>query len=547
MNRAIERHQCNEARTIPVIIRDCDWLETPLKVLQGIPRDNQAVASRGDRYARDTPWKQVAREIGEIAKQLQAKLEAKKKARLRQEGMEAYQQKAEEIFDGAFSPGQNRLLEKLAKNHQLSKVDVQRIRGKVETAYQSKKDAIQDFRVLVLEEISHYGGLTDRAKETLQSLRPTQYISEADAKQIEQKVLVQWQQAEEEQRQLERQQEAEREAKRKQQKAEKERQEWEAELTRQQEEQERQKREEEEHQNHLPSSTNEVDQLHTFSFDVVLLDAKGKEKQRTQKSSQYFAETLAPGIDLEMVAIPGGQFLMGSPDVAGYDPNVAGYDDERPQHQVHVPPFFLGKYPVTQAQWRAVAVLEKVKIDLTPEPSGFKGNQRPVEMVSWLEAVEFCDRISHHTGNTYQLPSEAEWEYACRAGTTTPYHFGSAISPDFANFDNAIGQTSDVGHFRVANDFGLFDMHGNVWEWCFDKYQNSYIGSSSEGLALVSKNDNYYRLLRGGSWGFDPGDCRSARRYESSQFYRFNIYGFRVMCVGSLRSELVEGISSGVQ
>ncbi len=175
-------------------------------------------------------------------------------------------------------------------------------------------------------------------------------------------------------------------------------------------------------------------------------------------------EELGSGVILEMVRVPGGDFLMGSPE-------GEGGDDERPQHRVKVEPFMMGKYPVTQAQWRAVAALPKVKQDLEPEPSFFKDDNKPVEAVSWDNAVEFCQRLTRHTGKDYRLPSEAEWEYACRAGTTTAFHFGDTITSDLANYNASKGDefgskgkylatTTDVGSYP-ANRFGLYDMHGN--------------------------------------------------------------------------------------
>ncbi|MFM5947151.1 MAG: formylglycine-generating enzyme family protein, partial [Dolichospermum sp.] len=128
-------------------------------------------------------------------------------------------------------------------------------------------------------------------------------------------------------------------------------------------------------------------------------------------------------LKLETIAIPGGTFMMGSPE------NEEGsINSERPQHEVTIKPFLMGKYPVTQAQWRTVAALEKVNIDLASYPSYFEGDNRPVEQVSWHDAIEFCARLSNYTKKPYRLPTEAQWEYACRAGTTTPFHFGDRIT-----------------------------------------------------------------------------------------------------------------------
>jgi formylglycine-generating enzyme required for sulfatase activity len=229
-------------------------------------------------------------------------------------------------------------------------------------------------------------------------------------------------------------------------------------------------------------------------------------------------EDLGNGISLELVEIPGGKFWMGSPDG-----EEGSYNDERPQHEVKVSSFLMGKYPVTQAQWRVVALLDRVERDLNPEPSYLKGDvRRPVESVSWYEAVEFCERLTHFSMEKgqkqkyrYRLPSEAEWEYTCRAGTETSYNFGKKISPVLANYiETARGRTTPVGRFQVANGFGIYDMCGNVFEWCEDHWHDNYEGAPTDGSAWLRKNGNDYRLLRGGSWADYPRYCRSARRYQ---------------------------------
>lgn len=234
-------------------------------------------------------------------------------------------------------------------------------------------------------------------------------------------------------------------------------------------------------------------------------------------------ENLGNGVVLEMVAIPGGKFLMGSPE-------GQGDDSEKPQHQVTVPPFFMGKYPVTQAQWERVADLPKVKIDLRSKPSHFKGANLPVENVSWHDAQEFCARLSKATGKLYRLPSEAEWEYACRANTTTPYYFGDTITTDLVNHRNKYGQTTEVGKFP-PNAFGLYDMHGNVWEWCEDGWHGNYINAPiwpNDSIPWISSNNK--QILRGGSWIDLRGLCRSACRNGNNAYYRCYDYGFRVAC-----------------
>jgi formylglycine-generating enzyme required for sulfatase activity len=229
---------------------------------------------------------------------------------------------------------------------------------------------------------------------------------------------------------------------------------------------------------------------------------------------------------------------MGSPKT-----EAESYDEERPQYQVTIEPFFIGKYLVTQVQWQVVAALSKVDRDLNPNPSYFKGDNRPVECICWYDAVEFCKRLSQTTGRDYRLPSEVEWEYACRAGTTTPFHFGETITTELANYNgNYIysngfkgeyrKQTTPVGYFP-ANAFGLYDMHGNVWEWCTDTLHRNYEGAPRDGSAWLEDDNTYnqMRLLRGGSWHSYPGKCRSAYRYWSpSKHSCFNI-GFRVVSV----------------
>jgi formylglycine-generating enzyme required for sulfatase activity len=257
-----------------------------------------------------------------------------------------------------------------------------------------------------------------------------------------------------------------------------------------------------------------------------------------------FVEDLGNGVILEMAAIPGGTFIMGSP------PEELGHrDNESPQHSVTVQPFFMGKYQVTQAQWRFVAQLAQVNRELEQDPSNFKGDNRPVEQVSWYDAVEFCDRLSSHTKRQYRLPSETEWEYACRAGTTTPFHFGETITTDLANYDGnyTYGQgskgvyreeTTAVGSFGVANNFGLYDMHGNLDEWCLDDWHDNYKDAPTDGSAWFSSDkDKIGRaVLRGGSWVYGSQCCRSASRYGNVRDNQYGSIGFRVVCSGAART-----------
>ncbi|KOP28179.1 hypothetical protein AMR41_01370 [Hapalosiphon sp. MRB220] len=272
--------------------------------------------------------------------------------------------------------------------------------------------------------------------------------------------------------------------------------------------------------------------------------------QWERRQAQYFSEDLGNGINLDMVAIRGGMFTMGSPEN-----EAESSDSERPQHEVTVPPFFMGKYPITQAQWRVIASRQDLKVnhDLEPNPSKFKDSEEsdrcPVEEVSWYDAVEFCARLSKQTGKEYRLPSEAEWEYACRAGTTTPFHFGETITSELANYraTETYGaetysagvkgtyqeKTTEVGSFGVANAFGLYDMHGNVWEWCLDDWHSNYEGAPTDGSAWFDHNlfqKQGGALLRGGSWIIHPTLCRSAFRYGILRDHLNNFIGFRVVC-----------------
>ncbi|NES20288.1 MAG: SUMF1/EgtB/PvdO family nonheme iron enzyme [Symploca sp. SIO3E6] len=285
----------------------------------------------------------------------------------------------------------------------------------------------------------------------------------------------------------------------------------------------------------LPIDKGKVN-LKPFNFDVVTVDSQGKETSPNSRQAKFFAQDLGNRVMLEMVEIPGGKFMRGSlPTEKGHT------NQESPQIEVTVPPFFIGKYPVTQAQWRVVAALPKVKIDLEAEPSGFKGDNLPVEQVSWYDAEEFCARLSTKSRHTYRLPSEAEWEYACRAGTTTPFHFGETITSKLANYKGIetyhsepegpfLDQTTPVGHFQVANAFGLYDIHGNVREWCKDTWHKSYRGVPQDGSAWNSNNDNDSRLLRGGNWFSPPVQCRSAFRTSNSPGASSDKVGFRVVC-----------------
>jgi formylglycine-generating enzyme required for sulfatase activity len=301
---------------------------------------------------------------------------------------------------------------------------------------------------------------------------------------------------------------------------------------------------------------------------------------RQPRQVQGFREPLAEEVALTLLWIPPGRFWMGSPEK---EPERR--DSEGPQHLVQVPGFFMSQTPITQAQWREVAgwqarAGESWGRELEREPSFFQpsphpkalgwvdgtfsllpgeasSDQRPVENVSWEDAMEFCNRLSQRTGRHYTLPSEAQWEYACRAGTTTPFHFGATITPELANSDGSSAyangpkgkyrkQTTPVGMFP-ANAWGLQDLHGNVLEWCLDEWHESYEGAPEDGSAWLSKSesnqtatkkmennssrDEERRLLRGGSWIYSPRFCRSAFRVHLLPDSASDYVGFRVVCL----------------
>ena len=267
------------------------------------------------------------------------------------------------------------------------------------------------------------------------------------------------------------------------------------------------------------------------------LQAMGFLEQLEQEEVREHAE--AKAVALTMVKIPAGSFLMGSPED---EPQRS--DDEGPQHEVTLGAFFMTQTPITQAQWRTVAAWQKLERDLKPNPSKFKGANRPVERVSWFDAQEFCRRLSQRTGKRYGLPSEAQWEYACRAGSTAPFYFGVTLTPELANYNgNFIYANGPNGRYREqtievasfpANGWGLHDMHGNVWEWCADHWDSHYYDAPDDGRPRIYPHAGMdaRRLLRGGSWVDLPADCRSATRSSGARpGLRSSGLGFRVCCL----------------
>ncbi len=264
--------------------------------------------------------------------------------------------------------------------------------------------------------------------------------------------------------------------------------------------------------------------LQSFRFETAQItshDSRNVQIQRSQKEAKQFIHDLGNGVKLEMVEIPAGRFQMGS---AHGEANAGSA--EYPQHSVNVPSFFLSKYAITQQQYQRI---------IGSNPSHFKGDLLPVENVNWQDAQAFCAKLSER-GHGYRLPSEAEWEYACRAGTTKPFYFGDTIAPSLVNYNGGYPyagapkgeyrqKTTPVGSF-LANGFGLFDMHGNVWEWCEDDWHENYNGAPSDGGAWKTGGNSQYHVLRGGSWSSNAQLCRSANRNWLDG--RYDSIGFRV-------------------
>ncbi|MGD1807798.1 SUMF1/EgtB/PvdO family nonheme iron enzyme [Dapis sp. BLCC M126] len=283
-----------------------------------------------------------------------------------------------------------------------------------------------------------------------------------------------------------------------------------------------------------PPSKAESEKGELFTFEVVTVDNSGYIINRTQRSARQKIEDLGNGIKLEMVYIPGGSFLMGSPDN-----EERRNKNESPQHEVTLQPFYMSKYPITQEQYLVI---------MRNNPSRFKGGNRPVENVSWHKAREFCQNLSLKTKKTYTLPSESQWEYACRAGTTTPFYFGETITSELVNYNGNYPygnapkgryrqETTEVGIFR-PNAFGLYDMHGNVWEWCQDTWHSNYNGAPNDGSAWETQEKGFFKqiisgrglkVLRGGSWYGYSRHSRCARRSLYLAVYFYDDRGFRIV------------------
>jgi formylglycine-generating enzyme required for sulfatase activity len=248
----------------------------------------------------------------------------------------------------------------------------------------------------------------------------------------------------------------------------------------------------------------------------MLLAKVDKAIQAAGGQAREITLTLAKGVTMKLVLVPAGKFTMGSPD------SEAGRrSDEGPQHVVTISkPFYVGMTEVTQAQYAAV---------MGVNPSKFKGPDNPVEQVCWLEAVEFCGKLSRAAKKTVRLPTEAEWEYACRSGKQTAYCYGDDPGKlgDYAWFEgNSYRKPHPVGQ-KKPNRAGLFDIYGNVWEWCSDWYAPSY--ANAKALGPTGPGSGTDRVMRGGCCGHMPPICRSACRDRGAPIGRNFDIGFRVV------------------
>jgi formylglycine-generating enzyme required for sulfatase activity len=261
-----------------------------------------------------------------------------------------------------------------------------------------------------------------------------------------------------------------------------------------------------------------------LEFETPTLNIQGEIVAWTRYGAEQVREDLGNDLCLDMLIIPSGVYQMGSP----HHPRNP---DEQPQHLVTIKAFMMSKFLITQAQWRAM--LGKIP------PCRFRGDDLPVERVSWDDAQKFCQQLSKKTGRSYHLPSETQWEYACRAGTSTPFSFGETMISDLANYNGEhtfrgeprgiyFHSTSAGGKFP-PNAFGLYDMHGNLWEWCADNWLEDYSASPRDSSSYQN-TDSHYRVARGGSWHEPPALCRSAARLRVLQADADEFTGFRVIC-----------------
>jgi formylglycine-generating enzyme required for sulfatase activity len=249
----------------------------------------------------------------------------------------------------------------------------------------------------------------------------------------------------------------------------------------------------------------------TISFDLVKVEIPTAPP--SAGSGSFSGETISGALPgMTFVKIPSGSFQMGSNED----------DSEKPIHPVNIKSFYMMTTEVTQAMWKEI---------MGDNPSNWKGDNLPVECVSWNDVQEFLKKLNQRDpGRNYRLPSEAEWEYACRAGTTTRYYNGDNANTlgEIAWYGNNSGNATHPVGQKKANSWGLYDMSGNVWEWCEDYWHDDYTGAPTNGSAWLSPSSSY-RVLRGGSWIYFDSSCRSADRSYYYPSYRSGYDGFRLV------------------
>ena len=285
-------------------------------------------------------------------------------------------------------------------------------------------------------------------------------------------------------------------------------------------------------------------------FLLLLISVTGFVPRRTVRA-QDKSKTITNSIGMKLNFIPAGKFLMGSPATE------KERDPEELQHEVAITrPFYMGVFEVTQGEYEKLMGKPKEGGKYNPWNRGAffaQGPDYPMDQATWTQAVEYCKRLSalpaeKKAGRTYRLPTEAEWEYACRAGSKTVFHVGDALSSDKANFDGAypygkankgpnVRKTTKVGSYP-PNAYGLYDMHGNVAEWCSDFYDPDYYKKSpkddpkgpAEGVMPTGFANNFYHVVRGGCWLDEARACRAAYRFRLQPTEPYRLVGFRVVC-----------------
>jgi formylglycine-generating enzyme required for sulfatase activity len=233
---------------------------------------------------------------------------------------------------------------------------------------------------------------------------------------------------------------------------------------------------------------------------------------KSDKPKPQPGNLITNSIGMKLIYVPAGDFNMGSP------PEEKGRQDDELLHKVKITcPFRIGMTEVTQAQWQTV---------MGNNPANFTGDDLPVEKISWKSAIAFCKKLSETEGKTYRLPTEAEWEYACRAGVTGPVA-GTGQIDDMAWYDENSKEQSHTVATKTPNTWGIFEMHGNVSEWCGDYYSSDY--PEADVTDPIGPSEGKYRVIRGGSWGYFEPSCRCAARSSAPTSYQLKQTGFRVV------------------